>query len=79
MLLEKLIERQKQLGLNDAQFAKKLGVPRSTWRNTRIGERALGRKVALATMRTFSDLTADIVSFLVSDAPNGAEKVPNVA
>lgn len=68
MLLEKLVSRQRELGMTDIQFARMLGIPRSTWQNTRTGVRRIGRRVALATRRAFPDLRSDVDSFLLADA-----------
>ncbi|MCL5265141.1 MAG: hypothetical protein M1343_08125 [Chloroflexi bacterium] len=67
MLTDKLKIKQQELGLNDTDFARKLSVPRSTWRNAKVGIRKPSRRLALKAMGMFPDLTADCVSFLLSD------------
>ena len=67
-LLEKLIAKQKALGLTDKEFAAVLGVPRSTWQLTRSGVIRLGPRVALAARRAFPELTDEVIAFLLSDA-----------
>lgn len=79
MLLEKLVSRQHELGMTDIQFARMLGIPRSTWQNTRTGVRPIGRRVALATRKTFPDLRSDVESFLLADASSGAALETHVA
>lgn len=75
MLREKLIERQRRLGLNDVEFARRLGVPRPTWALTRLGHKPVRRRIALAAMKAFPDLTPDCVSFLLSDVTSVTDAV----
>ena len=67
MLIDKLKAKQQEMGLNDVQFADKLGVPRSTWRHAKVGIRRPSRKLVLGAMRQFPDLASLCVSFLLSD------------
>lgn len=68
MLLEKLLRRQEELKMTDAQFAQRLGIPRSTWQLTRTGRKTVGPRIARAAQRAFPELTPDAVYFLLSDA-----------
>ena len=68
MLLDKIIAKQRELGIKDGQFAKRLGVPRSTWQLTRSRRVPLGSRVAKAAQTAFPELTADTLIFLLSDA-----------
>lgn len=68
MLLNRLIERQRELGLPDREFADALGVPRSTWQLTRTGIKQIGGRIVVAVVKRFPDLRPDVVSFLASDA-----------
>ncbi len=66
MLLGKLLDKQRELGMNDRDFAAHLGVPYNTWRTTRRGVRPVRGRVARAAMRAFPDLAPDALSFLLS-------------
>ena len=79
MLLAKIIEKQQEANQTDEDFADFLGVPRSTWQLTRSGVKPLGRRVALAAVRTFPELKSLVVSFLLSDAAHAAETATNIA
>lgn len=68
LLLERLTEIQRREGYSDTVFARHLGIPRSTWQLTRTGVKRIGRRVALAAMRAYPELTGDVISFLLSDA-----------
>lgn len=67
MLLHELLKRQQEGQLSDAKFAKRLGIARSTWQLTRTGKRPLRRRVAIGAMRAYSDLTPDVVRFLLGE------------
>lgn len=79
MLLSKLVTRQREKGMSDADFAALLGVPRSTWQLTRSGRVPLGRRVALAAQRAFGDLSPEVIYFLLSDASEGARDASELA
>lgn len=75
MLRERLIARQRELGLSDREFAQLLGVPRSTWQLTRAGRKRVGPRIARAIIKAFPDLAPEAISFLLTDATtrtNGA-------
>lgn len=74
MLARKLKEKQRQLGLSDRKFAERLSVPRSTWQLTKTGIKPVRRRIALAAMRVFPDLTTDALSFLLSDAASATDQ-----
>lgn len=74
MLLARLIEKQRADDMSDAEFADRLGVPRSTWQLTRTGIKPLGLRVAQAAAITFPDLKALVVSFLLSGATGVASR-----
>lgn len=79
MLLDVLKKRQRELGLNDVQFAAKLQIPRATWTNTKLGYKRIGERVITAALHAFPDLGPEIIIFLRENAPTGNEKEPNVA
>lgn len=66
MLLRKLIEKQRSLGLSDRQFAARLRIPRSTWQLTRTGKVPLGPRVARAAQAAFPEFAPDAIYFLLS-------------
>lgn len=66
-MLETLIGRQRELGETDAQFAARLGVPRTTWTMTRIGQKPLRNRVIVGAVRAFPELREVAASFLLSD------------
>lgn len=68
MLLDRLIAKQVALRESDIQFAKRLGIPRSTWQLTRTGRKPIGQTVARAAVRCFPELTPDAISFLLFNA-----------
>lgn len=76
MVLERLITKQRELGLTDTAFAARLGIPRQTWGLTRTGFKPVRRRVALAAMRAFPEMTAECVSFLLSDATVRTRNAP---
>ena len=63
-LLTKLIDLQKNEHYTDMQFARKLGVPRSTWQLARTQVTKIGRKLLSAVLRTFPELSADVLLLL---------------
>ena len=65
-LLHFLKERQRTDKLSDIAFAKKLGIPRSTWNKVRNGERGIGGK----TLQRILQVYPEAVVFLAPNAPN---------
>lgn len=64
-LLTNLIERQRELGEKDEDFAARLKVARSTWTATRLGSLPLSDRIADAVRESFPDLKATAESFLL--------------
>lgn len=60
-LTDKLIEKQKEMGLSDARFATLLGVSRALWNMTRTGDTPLGMKVLSGVLRVFPSMTDDVL------------------
>lgn len=84
MLIDKLIEKQRQEGLSDRLFAQKLGVSRQLWQFTRTGRTRIGERVCRGALRAYPDLTATILLFLQSASnivnrlvPTGATPTEN--
>ena len=66
-LVQKLINIQHNHGLTDGQMAKKLGVSRSLWAQTRRGDIPLGetiRKAAMKLRGEYADLEEAVVASL---------------
>lgn len=66
-LVIKLTEYKQQQNLTDAQFANKLGIPRTTWAQQKNGKRPVGLTLVKAIVRTFPDLIPDVIEFLKDD------------
>lgn len=79
MLLERLIQKQRDNNQTDEEFADFLGVPRSTWQLTRSGVKPVARRIAVAAAKTFPDLKPLVVSFLLSDAAYVAKRAATIA
>lgn len=67
MLLEKLIQKQKELGENDSTFATRLGIARSTWHRTKSGDIRVAESILSGAIKSFPELTAEIIIFLSSN------------
>jgi transcriptional regulator with XRE-family HTH domain len=63
-LLDKLKEKQEQLGLNDVAFAERLGVSRTLWAFVKSGERVPGQKFLQAVMAAFPELKLDVFNYM---------------
>lgn len=67
-MLGKLIQMQREAGESDGTFARRLGIPRTTWVVTRLGQKPIGRRVAQAVARTFPELRDEAVAILLGEA-----------
>ncbi len=63
-MLGKLIERQRALGLSDADFARLVELPRSSWQATRSGDLPLAPRVVRAALRVWPDLAGAALEWL---------------
>jgi hypothetical protein len=61
-LLAKLLEKQGKL--SDYKFAELLGIPRSSWINTRLKERPIGITLLKAIVQTYPELHTDVLDYL---------------
>ena len=61
---EKLKAKQEVEGLNDQAFASKLGVSRTLWSLVKSGAREPGMKFVKAVMRTYPELTVEMMDFM---------------
>lgn len=67
MLLDRLIEIQKALGLSDRKFAALLGIDDSLWTNTRLGKTPIRFSVIRGAVRAFPNnhlLRNEVLTFL---------------
>ncbi len=63
-LLEALIKKQNQLGFNDQEFAKYLGLHTHVWRNLRGCRNYFSTPTLSAIARTFHDLDETVMTYL---------------
>lgn len=66
-IVQHLRERQAAEGLSDAAFARRLGLPRQTWEAAASGERVVGKRTLAKVIRTYPELTAAAIAYLVAD------------
>lgn len=66
ILLEKLIQLQKDSGLSDYKFAAFLGVGRVVWYSTRKQDRPIGKTLLEAITKAYPELNADVLNYLRS-------------
>lgn len=62
--LDRLVARQREMGLTDGEFACELGVQRVLWQKTRSRQCAVGLKVLAGAVRRFPDLGESVLEFL---------------
>ena len=63
-IIATLIVRQSRCGLSDLGFAAALGISRQLWQATRTGRKGVGLLVLKAILRTYPDLTDDVIAYL---------------
>lgn len=61
-LLDKLITQQGKQ--SDYRFAARLGITRPLWQATRTGKLPIGLTLLRAIIRTYPELTTDVLDFL---------------
>jgi len=71
-LLTALLERQAHCGLSDYGFAQALGVSRQLWQSIRTGKRAIRDGIIPGILRTYPDLTDDVVAYLKDGSKEAA-------
>lgn len=76
-LVKWLTERQVECGLNDARFARLIGISHPMWYRLTIGEREPGLRVLQGALRAFPERRDDILRFAV-EFPQGNESRPQV-
>ncbi len=67
MLLEILIGKQKNLNESDVQFARRLGVHRTTWQRTRTGDIRVAESIMTGAVKAFPELKDEVLNFLTND------------
>jgi transcriptional regulator with XRE-family HTH domain len=68
-LVEKIKQCQEAAGLNESEFARKLGMSRANWFLIKKGQRGLSNDFLSAVMGAFPELTLDILDYMRSKAP----------
>lgn len=71
MLIQRLIKRQRSLGLTDVEFARRLGIHQSYWSLIKAGRRRPGRRFLAGVATQFPDLQPECLIFLRSDMTVG--------
>jgi len=66
LLLQVLIDRQKELDLIDADFAQLLGLSRPLWRAIKGGRREISLRLVRGALQAFPDLEPVILGYLRS-------------
>ena len=66
-LIQKLTEKQRALGLNDAQFGLRLGLSCIWWNQVRLGYAHLGKGSIARVMQEFPELMPDVLVYLRGD------------
>ncbi len=59
-----LSRKRAAAGLNESQFAEKLGISRALWFQLKRGKRFPSAKFLSAVMKVFPGLTVDVMAFL---------------
>ena len=77
MLIELLQARQRELGLSDGAFARRLGVSRSLWIAVRSGRRAVGLNLLRGVVRAFPDLDDEVLDYLREDGKLAGSALTN--
>jgi len=77
-LLSKIIQKQNAEGLNDYAFADKLIIERSTWTHIRLGRRKIGLTLLRAILRTYPELTDDVIAFMHDGDYSQSNKPPKL-
>lgn len=65
-LIDALCERQRESGLTDTAFARRLRVHRAMWRQVRLGQTLPGRKTLCGIRREFPELRDALDAFLLT-------------
>jgi hypothetical protein len=72
LILAKLLERQGKL--SDYKFARILGIPRSSWINTRLKERPIGVTLLKAIVQIYPELNPDVLDYLRGEDHDDSNK-----
>lgn len=67
MLIERLTQIQRALGMSDREFARRIGVSGAMWTMVRNKQRRLGPRALGGIHRAFPELREDVFDYAVSD------------
>lgn len=67
-LINKLKDRQKEEGLSDAKFAKKLGVHRTTWIRIKTEQTGISTRALQKIVTAYPGIKKEVHIFLCGDA-----------
>lgn len=67
-LRDKLIAKQIELGLSDAEMAARLGVERAMWAMIRAGQAAMGLKTLEGVLDGFPEFSLDVMRLMAEKA-----------
>lgn len=70
-IIESLKAKQITEGLNDLDFAQKLGTNRITWRNLKLGKYSPSRRVLSAIMQIYPELEPEMLEYLKGNHNEG--------
>jgi hypothetical protein len=70
-LIETLKGKQRVEGLNESDFAKKLGIDRRLWGLTKNGQANIGMSLLKAVMRVYPELSSEVLA-LLRDSEKGS-------
>ena len=65
MLLEKLVQAQKDRGINDTDFARLLRISQPFWNQIKTGKRNIGIATLAGVVQNFPELKKDVLDFLL--------------
>lgn len=74
---DKLIAKQKEAGLSDVAFAKKIGVSRQLWAFVKKGTRKPGMKFLKAVIKAFPDLQIYVYQIMAGSDDNSRKEGQN--
>ena len=63
-LIQSLADRQHELGLNNIEFAARLGISRQLWEMTKTGKRNVGVTLLGGIVRAFPELNDQVLAYL---------------
>lgn len=55
-MIEQLKAKQAKEGLNDTEFAKRIGISQPMWSLMKVGKRQMGRKAILGVLKVYPEM-----------------------